>query len=104
MFSSLLRTEGFSCSLGILYRGLRISKLQFLIKKFIFSSKIQFLDPDPQLEKMLDPDPHYQCGSETLVNLIPYLHILLNRLEECYPALVEASKLFTSFGMSFFKN
>ncbi len=30
---SLLRAEGFSCSLGILYGGLGISKLQFLIKK-----------------------------------------------------------------------
>jgi hypothetical protein len=30
---SLLRAEGFSCSLGVLYRGLEISKLQFLIKK-----------------------------------------------------------------------
>jgi hypothetical protein len=29
----LLRTEGFSCSLGVLYEGLGISKLQFLIKK-----------------------------------------------------------------------
>jgi hypothetical protein len=30
---SLLRAEGFSCSLGFLYGGLRINKLQFLIKK-----------------------------------------------------------------------
>ncbi len=30
---SLLRAEGFSCSLGVLYVGLGISKLQFLIKK-----------------------------------------------------------------------
>jgi hypothetical protein len=29
----LLRAEGFSCSLGVLYGGLGISKLQFLIKK-----------------------------------------------------------------------
>jgi hypothetical protein len=28
-----LRAEGFSCSLGVLYGGLEISKLQFLIKK-----------------------------------------------------------------------
>jgi hypothetical protein len=32
---SLLRDEGFSCSLGVLYRGLGISKLQFLIKKIL---------------------------------------------------------------------
>ncbi len=30
---SLLRAEGFSCSLGVLYGGLEISELQFLIKK-----------------------------------------------------------------------
>jgi hypothetical protein len=30
---SLLRAEGFSCSLGVLYGGLGISKWQFLIKK-----------------------------------------------------------------------
>jgi hypothetical protein len=30
---SLLRAEGFSCSLGVLYGGLGISNLQFLIKK-----------------------------------------------------------------------
>jgi hypothetical protein len=30
---SLVKAEGFSCSLGVLYGGLRISKLQFLIKK-----------------------------------------------------------------------
>jgi hypothetical protein len=29
---SLLRAEGFFCSLGVLYGGLGISKLQFLIK------------------------------------------------------------------------
>jgi hypothetical protein len=29
----LLRAEGFSCSLGVLYGGLGISKLQFLINK-----------------------------------------------------------------------
>ncbi len=36
---SLLRAEGFSCSLGVLYGGLGIIKLQFLIKKI----KIKFL-------------------------------------------------------------
>jgi hypothetical protein len=30
---SLLRAEGFSCSLDVLYGGLGINKLQFLIKK-----------------------------------------------------------------------
>ncbi len=53
---SLLRAEGFSCSLGILYGGLGISKLQFFIKKIeikfpaiIFFSILghHALDPDP---------------------------------------------------------
>ncbi len=30
---SLLSAEGFSCSLGVFYGGLGISKLQFLMKK-----------------------------------------------------------------------
>jgi hypothetical protein len=55
-----LRAEGFSCSLGVLYGGLGISKLQFLIKKieikfpainFFSILGHQTLDPDPQLEK-----------------------------------------------------
>ncbi len=66
-----MRAEGLSCSLGVLYEGLGISKLQFLIKKikikFLVVIFFQFLtikpwirirDPDPQLEKMLDPDPY----------------------------------------------
>jgi hypothetical protein len=65
----------FSCSLGVLCGGIGIRKLQFLIKKidikfpgkFFFSILgHQTLDPDPgsgiridpQLEKMLDPDPY----------------------------------------------
>ena len=81
---SLLRAEGFSCSLGVLYGGLGIGKLQFLIKKikikfpvvsffqfWIIKPWIRIRDPDPQLEKILDPDPYpesalNQCGSETL--------------------------------------
>jgi hypothetical protein len=74
---SLLRAEGFSCSLGVLYWDLEIRKLQFLIKKikikiasckFFFNfrsssnpvsgSRIRIRNPHPQLEKMLDPDPH----------------------------------------------
>jgi hypothetical protein len=60
--------EGFSCSSGVLYGGQGISKLQFLIKKIKIKLLVvnffsildhQTLDPDPQLEKMLDPDPYY---------------------------------------------
>ncbi len=70
-----MRAEGFSCSLGVLYGGLGISKLHFLIKNieikfpdinfFNFrssnpgsGSEVRIRDPDPQLEKMLDPDPY----------------------------------------------
>ncbi len=53
---ALLRAEGFSCSLGVLYGGLGISKWQFLIKKiklkfptvnFFSILGHQTLDPDP---------------------------------------------------------
>ncbi len=67
----LLRAEGFSCSLSVLYGGLGKSKLQFLIKKIeikfpalnffqflVIKPWIRIRDPDPQLEKMLDPDPY----------------------------------------------
>ncbi len=37
---SLLRAEGFSCSLDVLYGGLGISKLQILIKKYEFFSQL----------------------------------------------------------------
>jgi hypothetical protein len=37
---SLLKAEGFSCSLKVLFEGLGISKLQFLIKKHFFQLKI----------------------------------------------------------------
>ncbi len=67
-----MMAEGFSCSLCVLYGGLRISKLQFSIqniKKFTAVNFFQSLviktldseldpDPDPQLGNMLDPDPH----------------------------------------------
>ncbi len=60
-----MRAEGFFCNLEILYGGLEIGKLQFLIK-FFFSGVIFFkflvikaLDPDP------DPDwsPASNAGS-----------------------------------------
>jgi hypothetical protein len=79
MFSSagcsLLRAEGFSCSLDVLYGGLGsregFCKLQFLIKKrfkqfFCCIFFLQFfchqnpesgLDLDPDSLEILDPDP-----------------------------------------------
>ncbi len=54
---SLLRAEGFSCSLGALYGDPGISKLQFLINKieikfpainFFLVLGHQTLDPDPE--------------------------------------------------------
>ncbi len=61
-----MRAEGFSCSLDVLYGGLSISKLQFLIKKrkksfscicFIFWFSKPRPYPDPDSLEMLDPDP-----------------------------------------------
>ncbi len=69
---SLLRAEGFSCSLGVLYGGLGISKLQFLIKKI----KIKFLVVNPESGSAIRKNAGSgsvsgsalnQCGSETLV-------------------------------------
>ncbi len=50
---SFLRAEGFSCSLGVLYGDLGISKLQFLIKKWKLISSCKFF----KILKTLDPDP-----------------------------------------------
>jgi hypothetical protein len=81
---SLLRAEGVSCSLGILYGGLGISKLQFLIKKIeikfpaiIFFSILGHQTLDPDLEsgsairknagsRFVSRSSLNQCGSETL--------------------------------------
>ncbi len=64
---SLSRAQGFSCSLDVLFEGLGISKLQFLIKKalkinfllYFFSHflVIKTLDPDLDSHQMLDPYP-----------------------------------------------
>jgi hypothetical protein len=64
---SLLRAESFSCSLGVLYGGLGISKLQFLIKKieikfpavnFFSILGHQTLDTNPGSGSGIrDPDP-----------------------------------------------
>ncbi len=61
-------TEGFSCSLDVLYGGLEINDLQLLIKKgknklelYFFSSVFCHQNPgsglDPESLEMLDPDP-----------------------------------------------
>jgi hypothetical protein len=70
---SVLRVEGFSCSLDVLYEGLGISKLLLLIKKrylkkfklyfFLQFLVIETLDtdpyPDPDSLEMLVPDPQH---------------------------------------------
>ncbi len=84
-----MRAEGLSCSLGVLYGGLGISKLQFLMKKikikFLVVNFFQFLIIKPWI-RIRDPDPKSgsairknagsgsvsgsalnQCGSETLI-------------------------------------
>ncbi len=71
---SLLRAEGFSCNLGVLYGGLWISKLHFLIKKYEFFPAViffsNFWSSKPWIRiaiqpKMLDPDPD-SINPETL--------------------------------------
>ncbi len=79
---SLLRAEGFSCSLDVLYGGLGISKLQFFIKELsnffpaviffpileyqypgsgaVFSPKWCILIRIPVLDSM-NPDPKHWC-------------------------------------------
>ncbi len=86
---SLLRAEGFSFSLGVLFRGLGISKWQFLIKEikiqfpavifyFILGLKpwIRIQDPDPESGSAIRKNAGSgsvsgsalnQCGSETLL-------------------------------------
>jgi hypothetical protein len=58
---SLLRAEGFSCSLDILYGGLGISKLQFLsaviFLNFWSSEPLIRIGTVPIQPKLLDPDP-----------------------------------------------
>jgi hypothetical protein len=48
---SILSAEGFSCSLDVLFEGLGMSKLQFLIKKILlFFQLVNFFNlvtPDP---------------------------------------------------------
>jgi hypothetical protein len=54
-----LRAEGFSRSLDVLYGGLGIGKLQFLVKKsikFFFSSKFSQIFGYQNRESGLDPD------------------------------------------------
>ncbi len=61
----LLRAEGFSCSLGVLYGGQGISKLQFLIQKIEikFPAKFffQFQVIKPWI-RIRDPDPESGSG------------------------------------------
>ncbi len=81
---SLLRTEGIFCSLGILYGGLGISKLNFWSRKYKKISSCKFfsivghqtLDPDPESGSAIRKNAGSgfvsgsalnQCGSETLV-------------------------------------
>ncbi len=83
---SLLRAEGFSCSLGVLYGYLGISKWQFLIKEikiqfqavifyFILGIKPRIRDPDPESGSAIRKNAGSgsvsgsalnQCGSETM--------------------------------------
>ncbi len=62
-----MKAEGFPCSLDLLYGGLGISKLQFLIKKDNFQPPGPGLGTDPDSLEMLDPYPYPDPDSITLV-------------------------------------
>jgi hypothetical protein len=80
---TLLRAEGFSCSLDVLYGGRGISKLQFLIKEIeIKFPAINFFPilghqtPDPESGSAIRKNAGSalnQCRSETL--LIDIVHV-----------------------------
>jgi hypothetical protein len=82
-----LIAEGFFCSLGVFYGGLRISKLQFLIKKrykklfscifFLLFLVIKTQDPYPDMDslEMVDPDP---CPDPDSINPDPQLCLIVN--------------------------
>ena len=53
---SLLRAEGFSCSLGVLYGRLGIHQLQFLNKKYNFLPALSFFFQIILVIKTLDPE------------------------------------------------
>ncbi len=100
MFSS----EGwsFSCSLDVLYGGLGISKLQFLILKKCFSSykifeflviKALDLDPDPDWPKMLYPDPKWNlCRSETLMTIMLNDYVIANETPVIFGCSLKSSQ------------
>ncbi len=96
---SLLRAEGFFCSVGVLYGGLGISKLQFLIKKIkIKISSCNFFlnfrpsntdlvrDQDAESGSAIRKNAGYgsvsgsalnQCGFATLIQRVAHLGALL---------------------------
>ncbi len=67
-----MRAEGFSCSLEILYEGLGIGKLLFLIQRIIFFA-VNFFNlwsSKPWIRIGIQPNEY---GSETLVHKTPLL-------------------------------
>ncbi len=68
----LLRAEDFSCSLDVLYEGLDISKLQFLIKQYQIFSAVNFLKL--LVIKTPDPDPKHLLVSELQKKGVAGLH------------------------------
>jgi hypothetical protein len=66
----LFRAEGFFYNLDILYGGLGIGKLQFLIKEkknfsYNFFSIFGHLSPGSVLDPYLDPDPYWSPTSNS---------------------------------------
>jgi hypothetical protein len=82
-----LRAEGFFCNLDVLYGGLGIGKLYFLIQKkfnFIFnfwSLKLRIrIGIQP---KMLDPDP-----DEMNADPQPWLKVLFSEMDQAKSSLI----------------
>ncbi len=76
-----MRAEGFFCNLDILYGGLGISKLQFLIIKALDPDWIRIgvhpkmLDPDPE-EMNADPQPCLPEADKYLSDIPNYMHAM----------------------------
>jgi hypothetical protein len=97
-----LRAEGFSCSLGVLYEGLGISKWQVLIKKIkikfpaVNFFKVLVLKPwirtrDPESGSAIRKNAGSgsalnRCGSETLDNILERIAYFIIRLAGIYPS------------------
>ncbi len=83
------------------FGGLGITKLQFF-KFLVIKALDSELDPDPQIGKMLDPDPLNKCGSTTLVVEKVVFSILLQRNNHKRPGHYPRLRQDTSLDSTYF--